>query len=1080
MRTFGGEGGGGKASGGRTPREAPDTLRSVATVRVLMALSEGEIAGLPPGKPLAQCVRFDGVPVENPDGTRNFEGVSLTLRTGTADQSYIPGFAQVESTVQISATVAEGAPVEHAITSADIDAARVIVAVPRLTTVDPGTGDMSGGEVAYRIEILSGGTLWIPLVEDVITGKTVSGYERARRVELPPERPAVLRVVRVTPDSTSAFVDNTLILRAVVEISDAKLAHPHLAVLGVEAPASAVNGRVPLITAELDWLRCWTPSNFDPVTRSYAGIWDGVLILQWTDDPAWQLYTALRDELWGLGDRIEPDQIDKWSFFEASVYNAGVVPDGLGGTGARFSSAGTMATREEAQSWLARLAAQCRGALIWAAGGVRLVQDRPAAPGRVFNQANVVDGMFRYTGAALSARASVAVVSLRNPDAQGRIEPLATWEDADLIETFGWRSRDVTMPFEPSVGGGIRAARWIVETDGRTPESVSFDAGADAIGVEVGDVILIGDPSRAQLRASGRLIAVAGSTLTLDAPVTLAPGGVYTLATHDDQGSLVSMPLAPGQSGAVTAVTLADPAPAGVAPGHAWVLTDAAGALGAWRVVSTAEAGSTGMTITALAEDPGKYARVDGTMIATQPAPSVPAPAGRPEIPGVLSIVEWSRPRDGAAGQPAVTVSWPSSTDARVDRWRVELRAPGSGWREVGVTFEPTIDVILDAGIAAGYAVRVRAETQAALFSAWRSATFDAVGPVSGPEQPVPLALDPGINAITVRWAPLAAPDIAAVEVLAGQTAAIGGATVVGRTLATELTHGPIPGGSTWWYWLRSVRLGGGVTVSDPVAAGSATALRVGLADLDAELDDRIADIEASAAANAVSVTQLESDAAALIALRVVSGSAGAALELVAANDPAGAVSVARVSAGQILLSGSVTADLIDVGTLLAEDAFIDNLRVGSINYLDGSIQTTAVEVGAINRAIGGVSGTDGGSVVVGSSQVRTDDLAVIDMGSRGGTLAGSVSAEGSATGSQSTELRLLLDGVVAATYRIPPPGTDSLGAPITASRIVTLYGARVVGPGPRTASVEMVNFGASGSTVRFAERVYLVTGLLA
>ncbi|GHD59553.1 hypothetical protein [Jeongeupia chitinilytica] len=73
-------------AGGDDPQpaqEAPNTLRSCAYARIIDLVSEGEIGGLVSGM---QSVYFDEVPVQNPDGSYNFSGVSFEFRPGTQSQ----------------------------------------------------------------------------------------------------------------------------------------------------------------------------------------------------------------------------------------------------------------------------------------------------------------------------------------------------------------------------------------------------------------------------------------------------------------------------------------------------------------------------------------------------------------------------------------------------------------------------------------------------------------------------------------------------------------------------------------------------------------------------------------------------------------------------------------------------------------------------------------------------------------------------------------------------------------------------------------------------------------------------------
>lgn len=91
-----GGGGGGKGDGGsaHVPTETPDNLFSKQYAKVIDLISEGEIGGLVNG---LRSVYLDDTPILNKDGTINFSGVTLKSRKGTQDQTFISGFAEVES-----------------------------------------------------------------------------------------------------------------------------------------------------------------------------------------------------------------------------------------------------------------------------------------------------------------------------------------------------------------------------------------------------------------------------------------------------------------------------------------------------------------------------------------------------------------------------------------------------------------------------------------------------------------------------------------------------------------------------------------------------------------------------------------------------------------------------------------------------------------------------------------------------------------------------------------------------------------------------------------------------------------------
>lgn len=151
-----GSGGGGKSGGGstRVAQEAPDSLRSKQFARVVDLVSEGEIGGLKNG---LESVFLDDTPIQNPNGTFNFDGVSFASRNGTQNQSHIPGFPSVENEQPVSVEVTNGAPIVRTITDGDIDAVRVTLSVPRLTKQNVKNGDIKGTSVKLAIDVQSDG-----------------------------------------------------------------------------------------------------------------------------------------------------------------------------------------------------------------------------------------------------------------------------------------------------------------------------------------------------------------------------------------------------------------------------------------------------------------------------------------------------------------------------------------------------------------------------------------------------------------------------------------------------------------------------------------------------------------------------------------------------------------------------------------------------------------------------------------------------------------------------------------------------------------------------------------------------------
>lgn len=95
-------------------------------------------------------------------------------------------------------------------------------------------------------------------------------------------------------------------------------------------------------------------------------------------------------------------------------------------------------------------------------------------------------------------------------------------------------------------------------------------------------------------------------------------------------------------------------------------------------------------------------------------------------------------------------------------------------------------------------------------------------------------------------------------------------------------------------------------------------------------LSATVGGVSASVTTQGAAIADLEGNAAASLVFRTQAGSSGAALELVSADDPDGATSVARITADNILLEGSVGTDMLTVGlgrNLLTNTDFSDGLN---------------------------------------------------------------------------------------------------------------------------------------------------------
>ncbi len=525
MREIIGYGGGKGGGGGSSPTESPDSLHSVAYARVLDLVSEGEIGGPVNGM---QSIYLDGTPLVNADGSQNFQNVHVDYRLGTQDQDYIAGFPSVENEITVGVALTSAVPWSRAVTNTQLSAVRIRLSVPALSKADTGNGNINGYRVEYAVDLATDGGAYQQVFSTAFDGKTTTKYERSHRIELP--RAATgwsVRVRRITPNANSSTIADTTTVDSFTEVIDAKLRYPNSALVGLRIDARQFNN-VPARSFDLYGRIIRVPSNYDPATRSYTGIWDGFFKTAYSNNPAWVFYDLVLHARYGLGNRVNAAMVDKWSLYQIGQYCDQMVPDGRGGQEPRFTCNCYLQSRADAYKVLQDLASVFRGMAYWASGTVVASADMPVDPHYTFAAANVVDGKFTYAGSALKARKTVALVSWNDPaDAyRAKVEYV---EDQDGIARYGVQQVEVTAFGCTSQGQAHRTGQWILLTSRMETETVTFKVGLDAALVAPGSVVRIADPARAGRRLGGRVRAAAGRTVTLDKGDQIAPGDTLTV-----------------------------------------------------------------------------------------------------------------------------------------------------------------------------------------------------------------------------------------------------------------------------------------------------------------------------------------------------------------------------------------------------------------------------------------------------------------------------------------------------------------------------------------------------------------------
>jgi predicted phage tail protein len=515
--------GGGKGGGGGSATEAPDSIRSSTVVNIIEGLGEGSIVGLVAA---GNSIYFDDTPLQNTDGTWNFAGVAWDQRTGQPEQTPLPGPNQTSTPFTVETQVKHSTPVTRTIDDPTASAVQIIMRIPALAYADQKTGDVTATTVAYDIFQRAAGGSWVRVQSVSINAKCTSPYFKQHYISAPDNSgsPWDIQIVRNTidPDPVQAiYTQNQTWWSSYATIVKGKFTYDDTALVSLYVDAFLFGSNVGTRSYHVKGLIIDVPANYDPVARTYSGIWDGTFKPAWTNNPAWIFWDLVTNTRYGIGEFVQIQSVDKWSLYQIGQYCDALIPSGFNDVhGAaimepRFTYNGVINNREEAYTVLQNMTAAFRGMAYWSLGQVFCAADMPKDPACAVTPANVIDGHFKYSGTAMKSRHSVAVVTWNDPLNRWKETPEVVQDD-DMIRRFGWRQVDITLAGCSSRGQAHRYGKWILDTEKNQTETVQFSMSWDGYVLEnnqslkPGDIILLTDPRKnGNWRAGGRLSNVA-------------------------------------------------------------------------------------------------------------------------------------------------------------------------------------------------------------------------------------------------------------------------------------------------------------------------------------------------------------------------------------------------------------------------------------------------------------------------------------------------------------------------------------------------------------------------------------------
>ncbi|MFW1755721.1 TipJ family phage tail tip protein [Acinetobacter guillouiae] len=682
----------------RQPKVANDTTASKTYARLQYGMSEGEVEGLANG---FKSIFLDDTPVENDSGARNFQDVTLDFRSGTNDQAYMEGFESIASETAVSVELKSDTPWVKGITNLNLDAVIVRVRFGALKQQDPSNGDVSGIVIDYSIEVQTDGGSWELMLDTQMSGKTSANYERTHRIGLPKANNNwLIRVTRKTPNSSSEYVSDKMYIQAITEVVDLKLAYPNTALIGVQYDAETFSN-IAKIAVDLKGVKIKVPSNYDPVSRTYIGIWDGLFKRAYSNNPAWIYYDLCTNKRYALGNRLTEPMIDKWSLYRLAQYCDQLVPDGKGEQEPRFTCNVYIQSAESAFDILSKLAGLFRAISYWDGNSIVCEADLPQDTMFTYTSANIIDGAqgINYSGTRARDRHNAIKVAWDNPQNRYKTEYVFVRDEAAIA-----RDRGAVKLLEleawgcTSEGQAQRTGQWALKTEQLETRTVTFKVGLDGYIPLPGKVIELADELLAGRANGGRISSVSADLkqITLDRDDVVCRAG-DRLVVNGENGKAQARVVSSIAGRVVTVVSAFD----SVAPQNVWVIDAQDLATMKFRVVSISQDEPHQFTITALQHADSKFNAIDhGAFIDDRPI-SIINPTTQDPVESV-SISSEQMVQQGMSVETMV-ISWPQAKDAT--KYQVEWRKDNGTWLKLPLTGSNSAEV---AGIYVGqYEARV-------------------------------------------------------------------------------------------------------------------------------------------------------------------------------------------------------------------------------------------------------------------------------------------------------------------------------------------------------------------------------------
>jgi predicted phage tail protein len=496
----------------------------------------------------------------------------------------------------------------------------------------------------------------------VISGKTTSGYVKELRLPVAriPE-PYQIRVTKLSPvNTTTNFSD--ISVESVGEINIDPLIFPGLAVVDATMRASEQLSSSTELSGIYNGRLIKIPSNYNPVTKVYNGIWDGTFSVAVSANPAWVAYDIVSNARYGLNAYADV-QLDKWS-----TYAFGRHCDTYG-----FTYNDYVQEPRSVEELIEYVCAVAGGRWVdFDNGYSTIIFDSPTdGATAIFAPENVQDGLFTYSFSDITTRKNDVTVSFINPDIGWVEDRRRVYDPADVTK-FGRNPEEFIAVGCTNEPEAIRRARLRLVTGLTEKGLVSFRTNRQGLYVNPYDIILICDGVTAS-GLSGRVKTTSGQILELRDPIFLEPGFNYTISLQKvvaGKLAIETLPLGTAR-GLLTSLQLASAPTSAVAPETVFAIntTGGTGMPKAYRVTGIDEIDNDpdNVSVSAIEVNRTKWAYVAAGGV-IEPVEYQPIRVN-PQAPASIKVT----PFQTSGGEQRLLIQWAATDTVQTGGYRLYI-----------------------------------------------------------------------------------------------------------------------------------------------------------------------------------------------------------------------------------------------------------------------------------------------------------------------------------------------------------------------------------------------------------------------